>query len=88
MFTMVSRPNVRVAHWERAPFRKTEVLPEEIGDIVISDVCGCFELSIRGYRYFVMWLELKTRLSSIEFTKNKECITITDSLKHFMAWLL
>jgi len=72
----------------RAPFRKTEALPEEIGDIVILDVCRPFEVSIRGYRYFIMWLELKTRLLSIEFTKNKECVTITDSLKHFMAWLL
>ena len=70
------------------PFRKTEVLPEEIRDIVISDVCEPFKVSIGGYRYFVTWLELKKRLLSIEFTKNKECVTITDSLKHFMAWLL
>jgi transposase InsO family protein len=72
----------------RAPFQKVEDLPTNIGDIVASDICGPFESSIGGYRYFVIWIDLKTRYVSIEFLKNKECKTVTESFKKYMAWLL
>jgi hypothetical protein len=32
----------------RAPFKKTEDLPDHIGDVIASDVCGPFEPSIGG----------------------------------------
>ena len=55
----------------RAPFRKTENLPDNIGDIVVSDICGPFEPSLTGFRYFITWMDLKTRFTNIEFLKNK-----------------
>jgi hypothetical protein len=72
----------------RAPFRKTEDLPNHIGDIIVSDLCGPFELSIGGYKYFVIWMDLKTRFASIDFIKDKECNTVSESFKRYMAWLL
>ena len=72
----------------RAPFQMTEDTPNTIGDIVASDLCGPFEPSIGGYRYFVTWLELKSRYASVEFLKNKECSTVTESFRRYMAWML
>ena len=71
----------------RAPFKKTEASPPEIGDIIVSDVCGPFETSIGGYRYFITWIDFKSRYVSIEFIKNKECSTVTDSFKRYIAWI-
>ena len=42
------------------PFKKVEAQPLEIGDTVISDLCGPFEASMNGYKYFVSWIDLKT----------------------------
>ena len=72
----------------RAPFLKTESLPPDIGDIIVSDLCGPFELSVGGYKYFITWIDLSTRMSNVEFLKNKECKTVTESFKRYMAWLL
>ena len=72
----------------RSPFKKTEPNPTSIGDIVVSDLCGPFETSVGGYRYFVTWMDLKTRFTNIEFLKNKECITVTNSFKNYAAWIL
>ena len=65
----------------RAPFKKIESNPLEIGSIIASDVCGPFKTSINGFKYFLTWIDLKTRYTSIEFLKNKECATITESFK-------
>ena len=72
----------------QAPFQKTEDIPVNIGDIIVSDVCGPFNVSIGGYKYFITWMDLKTRFTSIDFLKNKECSTISQSFKKYMAWLL
>ena len=44
----------------RAPFKGTENFPQEIGDVIVSNVCGPFDASIGGYRYFITWIDLKT----------------------------
>ena len=72
----------------RALFQKTENLPDNIGDIVVSNVCGLFELSSARFRYFITWIDLKTRFNSIKFLKNKEGSTVSKSFKKYMAWLL
>jgi Integrase core domain len=72
----------------RTLFKQVEDIPESIGDVIASDLCGPFELSVGGYRYFVTWIDLKMRYISIEFLKNKECKTITKSFKRYLAWLL
>ena len=43
----------------QAPFRNVKDLPTETSDTIISDLCGPFNLSIAGYRYFIMWIDLK-----------------------------
>ena len=60
-------------------FQKTQELPNEIGDVITSDVCGPFKLSIGGYKYLITWIDAKSRYISIEFLKNKECATIMNS---------
>ena len=72
----------------QAPFQKTENLPDNIGDIVVSDLCGPFETSIGGFKYFITWINLKSRFADIEFLKNKECNSISESFKHYLAQLL
>ena len=67
------------------PFSQIERIPDNIGDIIASDICGPFELSIGGYKYFITWIELKSRYKSVNFLKNKECSTVTESLKRLMA---
>ena len=69
----------------RLPFQKTEDLPTSIGDVIISDVCGPFKQSIGGYKYFITWTDLNTRYTSIDFLKNKECSTVTDSFKRYIV---
>jgi len=71
-----------------APFQKTENLPKNIGDIIVSDICRPFDLSMGGHKYFITWLEMSSRLASVDFLKDKECHTITESLRKFIAWLL
>ena len=41
-----------------APFQKTENLPKNIGDIIVSDICRPFDLLMGGHKYFIMWLEM------------------------------
>jgi len=72
----------------QAPFQKVESLPISIGDIIVSDICGPFKLSIGGYKYFISWLDLSSRFASVDFLKNKECGTVTDSCNKYSAWLL
>ena len=72
----------------QAPFQKTENLPDNIRDIEVSDLCSPFETSIGGFKYFITWIDLKSRFANIEFLKNKECDTISESFKHYLAWLL
>ena len=71
-----------------APFKKMEDLPSDIGDIIVSDLCGPFEVSIGRYKYFITWMDLKTRFVSIDFLKDKECSMVMESFKKYMAWLL
>ena len=71
-----------------APFPKTEPLPPNIGNIIVSNLCGPFKLSVSSYKYFITWINLSTRMSSIKFLKNKEYKTVTESFKKYMAWLL
>ena len=37
-----------------APFTRSEDLPESIGDIITSDICGPFKTSVNGFRYFLV----------------------------------
>jgi Integrase core domain len=80
--------NCRYGKQTRAPFQKVEQLPSEIGHIVASDLCGPFEPFVGNYRYIATWIELKTCLASIDFLKNKECTTVANSFKLYLAWLL
>jgi hypothetical protein len=66
------------------PFKRIKLLPERIGDTISSDLGGPFEMSIRGYKYFITWIDHKTHYSSVEFLKNKECATITRSFKGYI----
>ena len=70
------------------PFQKVESLPISIGNIIVSDICGPFELSIGGYKYFITWMDLSFRFSSVDFLKNEECQTVTDSCGKYSVWLL
>ena len=72
----------------QAPFQKIKKLPKNIGDIIVSDLCSPFEALIGNFKYFVTWIETKTRFASVDFIRNKECSTITESFKNYMAWLL
>ena len=42
------------------PFQKTELLPANISDVIVSDLCGPFETSVRGFKYFVTWIDSAT----------------------------
>ena len=68
-----------------APFKGTECFPLEFGNIIVLDLCGPFETSIRSYRYFVTWKDLKTHYASIKFIKNKECATVTNSFRCYIT---
>ena len=72
----------------QAPFQKIEKLPEQIGDLIVSDLCSPFKTSIGNFRYFITWIKAKTCFTNIDFIRNKECSTITASFKNYMAWLL
>ena len=72
----------------RAPFKQIEDLPDHIGHTIASDVCSPFDTSMNEYKYFLTWIDLKTRYASIEFIKNKECSTVTDSFKRYLAWIV
>ena len=52
-----------------------------------SDLCGPFDLSMGGFRHFVTWIDFKTRYVNIEFLKNKECRTVTESFKRYLMWI-
>ena len=67
----------------RTPFKGSERFPLNIGDVIVSDFCGPFQTSIGGYMYFITWIDMKTRYASIEFIKNKECATVTDSFRRY-----
>ena len=54
-----------------APFQNVEDLPTKTGNTIVSDLCSPFDLSVVGYRYFIMWIDLKMRYASIDFLKNK-----------------
>ena len=56
-------------------------------NIIISDLCGPFETSTGGYKYFITWIDLKTCYASIKFLRNKECTTVTDSFRHYITWI-
>ena len=64
-----------------APFRGTEHSTTNISDVIVSNICRPFEHSIRGYKYFVTWIDLKSRYANIDFLKDKECTTVSDSFK-------
>ena len=72
----------------QAPFQKVEKLLSKVGDLIVSDLCGPFEPSIRNFKYFITWIEAKTHLASIDFIRNKESSTVTTSFKNYSTWLL
>ena len=65
----------------------TKHFPLEISNIIISELCGLFETSIGGYKYFITWIDLKTCSGSIKFIRNKECTTVTDSFRCYITWI-
>ena len=69
------------------PFKKAEAQPLEIWDTIVSDLCGPFEVSMNGYKYFVSWIDLRTWYTYIDFLKDKEYATVTASFKHYITWL-
>jgi Pol polyprotein, beta-barrel domain/Integrase core domain/GAG-pre-integrase domain len=71
----------------RSPFKNTEENPKTIGDLISSDICGPFETSIGGYRYFVTWIDHATQYVQVEFLKNKECEMVTKSFRDYITWL-
>ena len=71
----------------RAPFKKVEAQPLEIGDTIVSDLCGPFEASMNGYKYFMSWIDLKTRYTNVNFLKDKESATVATSFRHYITWL-
>jgi len=56
--------------------------------LIVSDLCGPFDTSIGGYKYFITWIDAKSRFACIDFLKNKECSTVTASFQHYLSWLL
>ena len=40
-----------------------------------------------GFRHFVTWIDFKMRYVNIEFLKNKECRTVTESFKRYLMWI-
>jgi transposase InsO family protein len=70
-----------------SPFKNIEELPKNVGDIVSSDICGPFDMSIGGYKYFITWIDHATRYVQIDFLRNKECATVTDTFKKYITWL-
>lgn len=71
----------------QAPFKQLESLSVAIGDNIAFNVCGPLEMSIGSCKHFI-WIDLKSQITSIKFTKNKECLTITESFEECMAWML
>ena len=62
-------------------------MQKEIGNMIASDLCSPFKSSIGGYKYFVTWINIKSRYASVNFLKNKECTTVSDSFKQYLAWI-
>ena len=71
----------------RLSFKYTEPLSLNIGDLIVSDVCGPFDTSMGGYKYFITWIDARTRYTSIDFLKDKQCSTITSSFNNYLKWL-
>ena len=69
------------------PFRGTEHSATNIGDVIVSNICGPFEHSIKGYKYFVTWRDMKSRYTNIDFLKDKECTTVSNSFKRYMSMI-
>ena len=57
----------------RGSFTKTEELPNNISDLVSSDICGPFKASIDGYQYFITWINHCSHYVNVNFLKKKEC---------------
>ena len=68
-------------------FKYTEPLSLNIEDSIVSDVCGPFNTSMGGYRYFVTWIDARTCYTSIDFLKDKKCTTVANSFKVYFQWL-
>ena len=71
----------------RLTFKYTEPLSLNIGDLIISDVCGPFDSSFGGYRYFITWIDTRSHYAPIDFLKDKLCSTIANSFKNYLYWL-
>ena len=71
----------------RQLFKQSDKFPDDIGDIIASDVCGPFDLSVGRHKYFITWIDVKTCFVSIEFLRDKRCDTVTRSIKQYMTWL-
>lgn len=56
----------------RKPFPASETVPEKIGDIIVSDVWGPFQIpSQRGSRYYVSFIDMKSRYGWVYFLSHK-----------------
>lgn len=71
----------------RSSFKHTETLSLHIGDLVVSDICGPFDTSMGGYRYFITWTDARSRFTSIDFLKDKTSSTVANSFKIYLQWL-
>ena len=71
----------------RLTFKYTEPLSLKIGDLIVSDVCGPFDSSFGGYRYFITWIDARSHYATIDFLKDKLYSTIANSFKNYLYWL-
>ena len=85
--TYTQSPDCPYGKQTHTPFKKVEAQPLEIGDTINSDLCGPFEASMNGYKYFVSWINLKTRYTNVDFLKDKESATVAASFRRYITWL-
>ena len=65
----------------RDPFPNSEKCTQHKLDLIHSDVCGPFPLSIRGYKYFITFTDDNSRHTWVFFLKKK-----SEALATFKTW--
>ena len=63
--------NCQFGKQTRGFFMKFEELPNNMNDLVSSDVCGPFETSIGGYWYFITWIDHSSCYVRLIFSRIK-----------------
>ena len=74
--TYTQCPDCPYGKQTHTPFKKVGAQPLEIGDTIVSDLCDPFKASMNGYKYFVSWIDLKTR-----YTDFKSFLQLSQDLK-------